>query len=114
MLARNRIQQAVIAEKRAAFELTTTQTQVRQQIDQAYLNMQTALERLQTLEKQEADFRLSFKAAEVKFNAGANTSVDYMLAKNNLDRASANLIAARYDFIFRNKILDFYQGKPLW
>ncbi|MDD2793702.1 MAG: TolC family protein [Sediminibacterium sp.] len=114
MVSRNRIQQAVIAEKRAAFELTSTQTQVRQQIDQAYLNMQTALERLQTLERQEADFTLSFKAAEVKFNAGVNTSIDYMLAKNNLDRASANLIAARYDFIFRNKILDFYQGKPLW
>lgn len=114
MISRNRMRQAVIAEKRADFELTATQTQVKQSIDQAYVNMQTALERLQTLEKQVADFALSFSAAEVKFNAGVNTSIDYMLAKNNLDRASANLIAARFDYIFRNKILDFYQGKPLW
>ncbi|MBL4677424.1 MAG: hypothetical protein JKY70_14645 [Mucilaginibacter sp.] len=39
------------------------------------------------------------------------TSVDYVLAKNYLDRANLNLINARYDCYIYNKILDYYQGR---
>jgi outer membrane protein len=38
------------------------------------------------------------------------TSVDYLLAKNNLDRATINLISAQYDFALRKKVLDYYQN----
>jgi outer membrane protein len=31
-----------------------------------------------------------------------------------LDRANINLINAKYDYVLRTKILDYYQGKPLW
>ncbi|RYF82042.1 MAG: TolC family protein, partial [Chitinophagaceae bacterium] len=44
------------------------------------------------------------------FNAGVGTSVDYLIAKNNLDRANINLISARYDFVLRKKVLDYYQN----
>jgi outer membrane protein len=59
-------------------------------------------------------FTESFRAAEIRFNSGAITSVDYLIAKNNLDRTNTNLIIARYDFVLRAKILDYYQGKALW
>jgi outer membrane protein len=55
----------------------------------------------------------SFKAAESRYNVGASNFVDYNLAKTNLDRAKSNLVVAKYDYIFRIKILDFYQNKPL-
>ncbi len=77
----------------------------------AYVNMNSAYERYQTLSQQVKDYTESFRAAEVKFNAGALTSVDYLIAKNNVDRANINLIAAKYDYILRTKILDFYQGR---
>ncbi|TDO28210.1 TolC family protein [Sediminibacterium goheungense] len=111
---KTRIKQAQITEQRAAFETESIKTQVHRAVDQAYINMQTSLERYKTLEKQVADFTASFKAAEVRFNAGVNTVVEYMLAKNNVDRANANFIAAKYDYILRMKLLDFYQGKALW
>ncbi|NCT94431.1 MAG: TolC family protein [Chitinophagaceae bacterium] len=114
LVVRNRIKQAEIQQNRAVFESSTTKTQVHQAVDQAYVNMSTALERFQTLQKQVEDFRASFQAAEVRFNNGVNTTVEYMLAKNNLDRANANFVAAKYDYLLRIKILDFYQGKPLW
>jgi outer membrane protein len=112
--ARTNITQAKIAEKRTDFEAQTVKTQLRQAVDQAYINMNTSFERYQTLSKQLQDFTLSFKAAEVRFNAGVNTSVEYMLAKNNVDRTNSNFISAKYDYLLRVKVLDFYQGKPLW
>jgi outer membrane protein len=55
----------------------------------------------------------SFEVATSRFEAGASNLVDYNLSKTNLDRAMVNLIQSKYDFVFRLKILDFYQNKPL-
>ena len=112
--ARSNMNQAKIAEKRTIFEAQTVKTQLRQAVDQAYINMNTAFERYQTLSNQLNDFTISFKAAEVHFNSGVNTSIEYMLAKNNVDRTNANFISAKYDYLLRIKVLDFYQGKQLW
>jgi outer membrane protein len=112
--AKSRVRQAKILESRTKFESQTVKTQLKQNIDQSYVNMTSAFERFQALTKQVEDFTISFKAAEIRFNSGVNTSVEYMIAKNNLDRANANLVAAKYDYILRSKVLDFYQGKQLW
>ena len=62
-------------------------------------------------QQQVNDFNEAYKIAEVRFNEGATNQVEYLIAKNNLDKANINLIIARYDYIFRTKILDYYQGK---
>lgn len=112
--ARSNVSQAKIAEKRTSFEAQSVKTQLRQAVDQAYVNMNAAFERYLTLKNQVEDFTVSFKAAEVRFTNGVNTSVEYMIAKNNLDRSNANFVAAKYDYLLRVKVLDFYQGKALW
>lgn len=112
--AKSRVKQAQIAEKRTSFESQTVKTQLRQLVDQAYVNMTSAFERFQVLQRQTDDLAKSFKAAEVRFNAGVNTSVDYLVAKNALDRATSNFVNAKYDYVLRSKVLDFYQGKQLW
>jgi outer membrane protein len=55
----------------------------------------------------------SFAFAQQKFNAGAISSFDFSTAKNRLFAAESNLLQARYDYIFKLKVLDYYQGKPL-
>ena len=111
---RSSLNRAKIGVKRTDLEAKTTKTVLQQAVEQAYVNMNSAFERYQTLEQQVKDYTESFRAAEVKFNAGAMTSVDYLIAKNNVDRANINLIAAKYDYILRTKILDFYQGKLIF
>jgi outer membrane protein len=48
-----------------------------------------------------------------RFAEGLGSSFDFLTAKNNYQRAQADLIQAKYDYIFRLKIIDFYLGKPL-
>jgi outer membrane protein len=87
--------------------------QIKQNIDQAYITMLNAQKRYSATLAQTNALERSFKAAESRYNAGASNFVDYNLAKTNLDRAKSNLIVAKYDYIFRIKILDFYQNKPI-
>jgi outer membrane protein len=107
---RNNIRLADIAVRNSELVEETTKVQLRQQIEQAHLNMTIAYDRYKTLLTQVAAYNTSFKAAEARLTAGVGTTVDYVLAKANSDRANISLIAARYDFVLRKKILDFYQN----
>ncbi|THU34842.1 TolC family protein [Niastella caeni] len=111
---RNQVALAKIDLKNATYTEQTRQIQLKQNIEQDYFNMGASKNRYQALVEQVAAYAESFRAAEVRFNAGASTSVDYLIAKNNLDRANVNLIIARYNYVLRTKILDYYQAKPLW
>lgn len=111
---RNRIKLARLNVKNNEIVASTAKTQLEQAIDQAAINLQTALERCETLERQVQAFDESFRAAEIRFNQGVGNSIDYLTAKNNLDRANINLISAQYEAVLRSKILDFYRGVTTW
>ena len=106
--ARNRVRLATIEYKSTALVEENVKRQLRQEVEQAYLNMTNAWDRYKISVEQVAAYAESFRAAEVRFNAGVGTSVDYLMAKNNLDRANLNLLMTRYDFILRKQILDYY------
>jgi outer membrane protein len=108
---RNAVKQADIVLQDSRLIESTTRQQLHQQIDQAYLNMTNAYDRYKVLLEQVNAYTESYKAAEVRFKAGVGTSVDYLVAKDRLDRANITLINAKYDFVLRKKVLDFYSGK---
>jgi outer membrane protein len=111
---RNRVKQAKINLKNMELTAKTTRTQLSQAIDQAYINMNSASERYKATVEQVDAYNESFRGAGIRFQEGATNSVDYLIAKNNLDKANINLIIAKYDYVLRSKILDYYQGKTLW
>src|SRR5688572_16783519 len=111
---RNRVKQARINFKNTELAASTTQIQLSQDIDRAYINMNTAADRYKTILLQVDAFTESFRGAEVRFQQGVGNSIDYLITKNSLDRANISLIIAKYDFVLRTKILDYYQGKPLF
>ncbi len=108
--ARNRIALAKVQEKNTNYIAENTRIQLQQAIEQAYLNMSTAFDKYKLLGDQVKAFEESFRAAEIKFNLGAINSVDYLIVKNNLDRANVNFTIAQYEYLLRTKVLDFYQG----
>jgi outer membrane protein len=111
---RNQIRLAKVNVRTAELVEESTQLQLRQAIEQAHLAMVNSWQRYKVLQEQVAAYAESFRAAEVRFNAGVGTlvtySVDYLLAKNRLDQANLNLVVARYDYVLRTKVLDFYNG----
>jgi outer membrane protein len=111
---RSRVNLAKIDLKSNEFVEQNTKNQLQQSIERAYVNVTNTSNKYKILLDQFNSFNESFRAAEIRFNAGAITSVDYLIAKNNLDKTNINIIIARYDFLLRTKILDYYEGKALW
>jgi len=111
---RNKIKLAKLDLENSRIIEKSSKIQLQQSIEKAFVELTNAQSRLTILEDQVTSFAESFRAAEIRFNAGDITSVDYLIAKNNYDRSQINLIISKYDVILRKKVLDYYQGAQLW
>jgi outer membrane protein len=109
--ARNNVKTAKLNYENAKVLSNASRNQLQQLVEQAWQNLRSAYGQYKGYLDQVNAYGESFRTAEIRFNAGVITSVDYVIAKNNFDRANTNLAAARYNYIFRTKILEYYQGR---
>ncbi len=99
--------------KNAVYEAENTKLLLKQNIERAHQDMVSAYERYKVLQEQVVQYQESFRSAEIRFNLGTIVSTEYLITKNNYDRAKLSLTQTWYEYIFRTRILDFYQGKLL-
>lgn len=110
---KSNLQRARVQRQLAEVSMTEAKNKLRQDIETAYnsafsseLSYQASLVRVKSLEE-------TFRIAQQRFNLGAINSVDFQVAQNNLFNAQADLLNAKYTYIFRIKVLDFYLGNPI-
>jgi len=82
-------------------------------IAQAHANARAALNKYNASKLSVEAATESFNYAQQKFNAGVISALDFSTAKNRLFAAESNMLQAKYDYVFKLKVLDYYQGKPL-
>lgn len=82
-------------------------------IQQAYADAVAALKKFTASIKAVASMEESFRYTDQKFNVGMVTPVDYNAAKSQLLNAQSDMAQAKYEFVFKTKVLDFYKGLPL-
>lgn len=87
--------------------------QLQKEIQQVYADATAALKKYFAAKKSVTASQESFRYIQQKFDVGLINSVDFNLAKNNLAKARSELIQAKYEYVFRIKILDFYRGVPI-
>ncbi len=107
------VARAKIQRESAQLNMELSQQQLRKNITQAYADAQAAYLKYKATEKAVEASKQAFAYTENRFNFGASNSIEYNTSKNSLAIAEANLVQSKYDYIFRMKVLDYYQGKPL-
>jgi outer membrane protein len=108
-----RYQRAKVQRKLAEINKTSTYNKVRQDIETAYNSAYAARQSYLSSQKRILALQESFRMAQQRFNSGAINSVDFQVAQNQYFNAQADLINAKFEYIFRVKVLDFYLGNPL-
>lgn len=111
--AHNGIRRAKINLQQSQLNLLTAQKGLLKSIQQAVADAQASNQKLVAGQKSVDALTESSNYNEQKYNLGLISTYDYLLSKNNLARAQADLLQAKYDYIFRLKVIDFYLGKPL-
>jgi outer membrane protein len=104
---------ARIALENARLELQSRKNTLYANIQQAYADALAALKKFTASEQALISMQESFKYTEKKFEVGLVNTVDYNASKNQLTATQSDLLQAKYDFIFKTKILKFYKGEPI-
>ncbi len=111
--ARTGVSNAQIQLENTELQLQNTKNLLRKDIEQSYTNALAAFKRYIANQKAVISSTEAFRYTEEKFNVGMINSVEYNQSKNNLTKAQSDLLQAKYEYIFRTKILDFYNGQPI-
>ncbi|MCK9421015.1 MAG: TolC family protein [Bacteroidales bacterium] len=110
---RNSINQAKINRAQSELDLDIKKRDLRKLIEQAYADAVASLKKYNSSEEKVKAQQESFKYTQQKFDVGMMTSFDYNNSKKDLTKAQSDLLQAKYDFIFKTTILDFYMGNPI-
>lgn len=111
--ARSSVSRAKIARADAELALEQSKNDLNKIIQQAEADARAAYKKYYSAEKKVVASQESFNYAEQKLNVGMINTVEYNEMKKELTKAEAELLQAKYDFIFKTKILDYYLGIPL-
>jgi outer membrane protein len=107
------IDRAKIQKMSAELTIESTKLQIQKNVQQAYADANAGLKKYASSMKALEAMQESFKYTEQKFNVGMVNTTDYNAAKNLMAKAQSDLLQAKYEYVFKSKVLDFYQGKPL-
>jgi outer membrane protein len=110
---RTAIAQAKINMDKAEVNLDIAKRDLRKNIEQAYADAVASLKKYNSSTAQVEAQQESFKYTQEKFDVGMLTSFDFNNSKKDLIKAQSDLLQAKYDFIFKTTILNFYMGKPI-
>jgi outer membrane protein len=110
---RTAISQAKIQKSQAELDLGIQTRDLRKIIEQAFADASSALQKYSASQEKVNAQTEAFNYAQQKFDVGVMTSFDYNNTKKDLTLAESQLLQAKYDFIFKSTILDFYMGNPI-
>ncbi len=108
-----RISKAKIDKLDAQYAVEEAEKNLMKSIQQAYADVRGSYSSFQSMSESEAAFSEVFETSKEKFNLGMINAVDYGIARNNYIKAQGDLLHAKYSYLFKLKILDFYRGIPI-
>lgn len=113
LATRNRVRSARLQQTNLALQLDNTKKVLYKEIQQAWYNAVAAESKFNSSMAAVTANEESFRLMSEKFDNGKATFVEYNEAKQNLTKSLSDKIQAKYDYLFRTKILDFYKGKAI-
>lgn len=110
---KNSIKRSKIFLERTKLQFEQDKLTLESTINQVWNDARNALKSYEAAEKTVEARRTAYDYSRERFNVGLMNSFDFSQAQGRLDNAEAELIRAKYDYIFRLKVLEFYFGIPL-
>lgn len=110
---RNQVRSARIRQNTLNWQLEEAKKSLFKEIQQAYYNALNAESQLKSSVTADEAAEASFRLMKEKYAQGKANATEYNESRTNWMKAVSNRLQAKYDYVFRTKILDFYRGIEL-
>lgn len=108
---KNRLAQSLINKEISETRLENQKLILEQTIEQAFLDVRSALKAYEAAKISLEAQNEAFKNAQERYNYGAMTLFDFDLVRTRLVNAEGAMIRSKYDYVFKTKVLQFYSGE---
>ena len=102
-----------IFEENSKLNLEQAKLNLESNVQRAFTDAQAALKAYEAAKKSLVSQELAFDNSQERYNIGAMNAFDLEQARFRLINAQSSLVNAKYDFVFKTKVLDFYLGKRI-
>lgn len=107
------VAKAKIQEENAQLNLKQAKLDVEANVQRAFADAKAALRAYEAAKSSLESQKIAFQNSQERYDIGAMNAFDLEQSRLRLVNAESSLINAKYDFIFKTKVLDFYLGKPI-
>ncbi|MGB1167499.1 MAG: TolC family protein, partial [Flavobacteriaceae bacterium] len=109
----NNIKRRKVNLNRIENQLAQTKLDLENTINQAFNDAKGAYKFYDASDKTLRAREQAFEIAKQRFEAGVMNSFDYVQARQRYQIAASDIIRAKFDYIFKLKVLEFYFGLEL-
>ncbi|MDO4496621.1 MAG: TolC family protein, partial [Bacteroidales bacterium] len=110
---RNNVRQARLQKESREVALNEAKQDLLKEIQQAYWNARKARDNYHSAQKAHASTELAYSYEAERYAQGKGTAYDLQQARTRLEKTAQDELQARYEFLMRVKILEFYNGVPM-
>ncbi len=107
------VQQARINALTATVTQAQTDLTLEQNVYKAWNDARNAAQKYYAAERANTAAQRALDFATKRYELGLTNTVEYLVTQTSGFRAASALESARYDYIFRLKVIDYYLGKEL-
>lgn len=111
--ARTNVRKAKINYQNTQVQEQLTKNNLSKVISQAVYDLKAAESRYSSTQNAFQAQKDAFYVIEQRYNVGLVNSLDYSTAQTNRNKAEIDFIQAKYDLLFRAKVIDYYLGKQI-
>lgn len=98
--------------ERTKFQLEQAELDLESRVYQAYVDAEGRLKAYEAAQKALESQELAYEYAKARYDEGLTNAFDFSQAKLRYDNSKINLNTAKYDYIFRLKVLELFFGIP--
>ncbi len=110
---RNNVRRARLQRDQYALQLEDTKKKLYKEIQQAWYNAAASQAQYESAVVAKKANQEAFNLMQKKFMQGQATSLQFTESKTNLMKSVSEQLQAKYEYLFRTKILQFYDGEAL-
>ncbi len=113
LATRNAIRQAKLQQSAQALQLDETKKTLYKEIQQAYYNAVNAQSKYQSALVAQKAAEVNLNMMTGKYENGRANATEFEEAKTKRTKAANTCLQAKYEYILRMKIINFYQGQSI-
>lgn len=111
--ARTSMKQAKIDVESKRLAKYQSELKLQQDVYKAYNDAKTSIQKYYAAKTSAAASKKAYEYAQKRYELGFVNSVDLLSTQNTYSKSASDLVSAKYDMIFKLKVIDYYLGKEL-